>query len=58
MIGEAAILVAELNDVEGGAFRYSSHIAKERPGRGVEVDPDLVDAAFDGGLTRGVALAN
>ena len=49
---EAAVLVAEFDDVERGAFGDAGDVAQQGPGGGVEIDADAVDAAFDDGLER------
>ena len=47
---EAAVLVAILHDLNGGALGDAGDVAEEGPGSGVEVHADAVDAAFDGGF--------
>ncbi len=45
-----SVLVAVSDDVERGAFGDAGDVAEQRPGGGVEVDADAVDAAFDDGF--------
>jgi hypothetical protein len=47
---EAALLIAEGDDVEGGALADAGDVAQKRPRGCVEVDADAVDAAFDDSL--------
>ena len=47
-----AVPVAELDDVQGGALGNAGDVAEQRPGGGVEIDANLVDAAFNGGFER------
>ena len=54
---EAAVLVAELDDLQRGALVDAGHVAQQRPGRGVQIDADAVDAAFDDGFERLLQLA-
>ena len=54
---ETAVFIAELDDLLRGAFGDAGDVAQQRPGRGVEIDADAVDAAFDHGLERFVQLA-
>jgi hypothetical protein len=51
------VLIAVGNDVERGAFGDAGNVAKERPGRGIEIDADAVDAALDDNLKGLLELA-
>ena len=52
-----AMFVAELDDLLRGAFVDAGDVAQQRPGRGVEIHADAVDAAFNHRLQRFVQLA-
>ena len=54
---EAAVFIAELDDLLRGAFVDAGHVAQQRPGRGVEIHADAVDAAFNHRLQRFVQMA-
>ena len=45
---EAAVFIAELDDLLGDAFGEAGDLFEQRGGGGVEVDADAVDAAFNG----------
>jgi hypothetical protein len=54
---EAAVLVAMGDDVQRGALGDAGDVAQQRPGSGVEIDADAVDAALDDLAERLLQLA-
>ena len=53
---ETAVFIAELDDLLRGAFVDAGDVAQQRPGSGVEIHADAVDAAFDHRLERFVQV--
>ena len=53
---ETAVLIAELDDIEGGALGDAGDVAQQGPGSGVEIHADPIDAALDHRFQRFLQL--
>ena len=54
---ETAVFIAELDDFLRGPLVDAGDVAQQRPGRGIEVHADAIDAAFNHRFQRFVQMA-